>query len=126
MKKKNLLYGILLLLIVACGGAEAIADLFVANLSNDFTSSRSSSFIFSPAKTGVNESDFTGQELDASGVDKEFSGHFLNYDIHFTFTSGPEKDVTYTGKFVKGSDPETIKLTGSNGQPLTLIKHIQP
>ena len=126
MRKRKFVYGVLVFVLIGCGGAEAIADLFVADLSNDYKSTRNSAFVFSPKATNVNESDFTGTELDASGIDKEFTGHFLNYDIHFQFTTGPEKGVTYTGKFIKGSNPTRIVLAGSNSQPLTLTKDVQP
>ena len=126
MRKRKFVHGILIFALIGCGGAEAIADLFVANLSNDYKSTRNSTFLFSPKATNVNESDFTGTEQDTSNIQKDFAGHFSNYDIHFQFTSGPEKNVTYTGKFIKGSNPTRIVLTGSNNQPLTLTKNVQP
>lgn len=126
MRKRRFMYGALIFALIGCGGADAIPDLYVADLSNDYKSSRGSTFLFSPKASNVHESDFTGTEQDASNVEKDFTGHFSNYDINFQFTSGPEKGVTYTGKFIKGSNPTRIVLTGSNSQPLTLTKDVQP
>ena len=126
MKSKIWLCGVFVMLFAGCSGnKDGGDDIFIANVSNAWNSSRSSTFIFNPDKTGVNESNFTGQELDNSNNDNEFSGSFKNYDIHFKFTSGNDAGVTYTGKFVKGSDPLKMQLKGTNGVSLTITKQVQ-
>jgi hypothetical protein len=107
--------------LVCCKGG--LGGLFIPNVSNQWVSNRNTTFNFSVAKTGVNESTFVGFEntdLESS----DFSGQFSNYDISFKFKSGPETDILYTGNFVKGSNPLKITATGSNGKRLELTQRL--
>ena len=118
---KKLILATLLVSLIACSSDDSniIEDLFIPNVSNQWESDRNTTFFFNPAKTNVNESDFTGSEQ-GSNESFELSGHFKNYDITFTFSEGPEDGVKYTGKFIKGSNPLTIKVTGTNGEKIEI------
>jgi len=125
MKKRNVLYGILMIMVVGCSGASVIPDLFVANVSNAWTSDRNSRFLFNADKNDVSQSNFNGEEDDKDGNVNNMNGAFNNYDIHFTFTNGAENGVTYTGKFVKGSNPLQMIVKGTNNITLTITKNSQ-
>lgn len=107
-------------LAIACGDDSPLDELFIPNIDNAWNSSRNSTFVTSAENRDVNESDFTGTETDSNGDAFDLTGHFKNYDVEFTFTNGPEANVKYTGRFVKGSDPLKMNVTGSNGVSLTL------
>lgn len=107
-------------LAMACGEDSPVDELFIPNIDNAWNSSRNSIFVTSAEKKDVNESDFTGTETDSNGDSFDLTGHFKNYDVEFTFTNGPEANVKYSGRFVKGSDPLKMSVTGSNGVSLTL------
>lgn len=111
---------LMLSLAIACGEDSPVDELFIPNIDNAWNSSRNSTFVTSADKKDVNESDFTGNETDSNGDSFDLTGHFKNYDVEFTFTNGPEAGVKYTGRFVKGSDPLKMNVTGSNGVSLTL------
>jgi hypothetical protein len=118
---KKVMFATLLFLLVGCGSDDNIlADIFIPNVSNQWTSDRGSRFFFNPDERDVNESDFTGSEQ--NGNNFEFSGHFKNYDITFTFNEGNEIGVKYTGKFIKGSNPLRIKVTGTNGETIEITQ----
>ena len=119
---------ILLLLVVlsfsisSCGKDDGGVDVFIPNLSNGFFSQADNNLLFfiRPEKKNVNESDFSG-DYTGNNVAGDLAGHFKNYDISFKITNGDDKDVTYTGKFIKG-DPLKIQLHGTNNKDLTLIQ----
>lgn len=115
------MFATLLFVIVSCGSDDnSLVDIFIPNVSNQWTSDRGSRFFFNPDERDVNESNFTGSEQ--STIIDEFSGHFKNYDITFTFTEGDEKEVKYTGKFIKGSNPLRIEVTGTNGKKIKITQ----
>jgi hypothetical protein len=131
MKSKTFLLGIMICFLAGCsgGGSTPGDDLFIPDISNQWVSSRTSIFFFNADKTNVNESTFTGEEEGTRTVDgqeisynDDFNGHFKNYDISFTFTEGPDSLVTYSGKFVKGSNPLKMQLKGTNGKTLTITR----
>jgi hypothetical protein len=125
---KKVMFATLLFLLVGCGSDDNIlADIFIPNVSNQWTSDRGSRFFFNPDERDVNESDFTGSEQtdveDVNGDDFfELSGHFKNYDITFTINGGLEQGVKYTGKFIKGSNPLRIEVTGTNGKKIKITQ----
>ena len=126
---KKLMFAMLLLIIGACcsDGDSLIEEMFIPNVSNQWTSDRNSRFFFNPSNTKVNESDFLGSEqttiADVNGETFfEHSGHFKNYDINFTFTTGEDKGVKYSGKFIKGSNPLRIEVTGTNGKKIVITQ----
>lgn len=123
MKK---LYTTLLLtiLLTSCSGDGGLLDLFVPNLSNQWESNRGTFFFFTADERDVNESTLTGNEQSNVGDIHNFTGRFKDYDIEFTFLEGPEKNVKYTGKFIKESDPLTIKATGTNGVKLEIVQRL--
>lgn len=115
----------LMFLVAACGG-EGLAGIFIPNIGNDWTSDRRSSlFVITPADTGVNESTFEGSETDfvCDTCDGTFEGSFKNYDVNFTFKSGPDNGVKYSGQFVKDSKPLQMRVTGTNGVSLKITKN---
>lgn len=120
---KKLILATVLLLVMACGDDEPVDELFIPNISNQWESNRNSFFFFAAENNGVNESDFTGNEQ-KEGDNFEFTGHFKNYDIEFTFSDGTEVGIQYKGKIVKGSDPLKIKATGTNGQQVELMQKL--
>ena len=95
-------------------------DIFIPNLSNNWTSSLDPDvhyfFAPTPGNENKNESDFTGND----GVNN-LTGHYLNYDVSFTMSEGPEAGVKYSGKFIKG-DPLKMQLHGTNGVDMTLTR----
>jgi len=120
MKKFSVVIIVVAFLVCCKGG---LGGLFIPNVSNQWVSDRNTTFNFSPAKTGVNESTFIGFEntdLESSNL----NGQFNNYDLSFKFTSGPETDIVYTGNFVKGSNPLKIKVTGSNGKRIEITQRL--
>jgi len=127
MKKRNVLYGILMVIIMAgcSGSSDPTDDIFIANVSNAWTSNRNSRFLFNADKNDVSQSNFNGEEDDVDGNVNNMNGAFNNYDIHFTFTDGVENGVTYTGKFVKGSNPLKMIVKGTNNITLTITKNAQ-
>lgn len=106
---------------VRCSTDELI-EVFVPNISNQWESSRNTKFFFVAAKDSVSESTFTGNEQDENFETTDLEGKFKNYDVEFTFTSGPEDGVKYTGKFLKNSNPLQMKVTGTNGQSITITQ----
>jgi hypothetical protein len=119
----------LLFLLAACGGgasnADVTEDVFIPNVSNQWLSSRGTTFFFNPERTGVNESAFDGFEQDTITFENlEFTGKFKNYDIEFTFTSGPDSAIKYTGKFLKGSNPLKMRVTGTNNVTLEITQNL--
>lgn len=122
------LVAMLFLLMTGCSsddGDSIIDDLFIPNVSNQWESDRNSTFFFNPkdGKTNVNESDFTGSEQTEDDSFK-LAGHFKNYDINFTFSEGPETGVKYTGKFIKGSNPLRIEVSGTNNKKIKIIQKL--
>lgn len=122
MKTKILCASCLLFIAFGCGkdGSNPILDVFIPNLSNQWESSRNTTFFFLPDKNDVNESTFFGNEQ--TGQTNQFLGSFKNYDINFTFQDGPDKGIKYTGKFIKNSSPLQMKVKGSNGVELIITK----
>jgi hypothetical protein len=125
MKSKILILSVLTSILLGCStsGDNSVMsgdDLFIPDITNQWTSSRGTFFNFDPDKTNVNQSTFTGQEEGAT--DDNFNGKFKNYAVQFTFTTGNDTGVTYSGSFVKGSNPLVMKLKGSNGENLTLTQ----
>lgn len=100
---------------------NTLAEIFVPNISNQWTSNRNSFFFFLPDSTNVRSSTFNGNENRDANQD-QFVGNFKDYDIEFTFTSGPDKDVKYKGKFIKGSSPLKISAKGTNGETLEILR----
>ena len=127
MKSKFLFWGILSCFLIGCSGnsdmVTPVPDVFIPDVSNTWNSSRSSTFFFTADKTGVNTSNFVGQESSGAVADS-LAGSFTNYNINFTFKKGTDAGVTYTGKFVKGSNPLQMQLKGTNGVSLTLTKAV--
>ncbi|WP_026897369.1 hypothetical protein [Daejeonella oryzae] len=120
MKTKLLIKACLLfILLTGCGkDGGGAAGLFFPNFSNLWSSSRGTLFQFLPTATNVSKGDFTGDE-----DGNTFTGSFNNLDIQFTFSSGAENGVKYTGQFVKDSDPLTMKVKGTNNVELTIVKN---
>ncbi len=120
MKKIFLVKACLLfLLISSCGtSGGGIADLFIPNFSNLWASSRGTNFQFVPNASNVPSGTLTGDE---DGI--PFTGSFNSYKVEFTFTSGAENGVKYSGKIIKDSDPVKMELTGTNNVQLTLVKN---
>ena len=121
---KKIFLASLLLLSAACADDDTGIDgLFIPNVSNQWTSNRNSIFFFNTESTNVSESTFTGNEqpLDNNDV-YELEGSFKNHDIEYTFTSGPETGVKYTGKFIEGASLK-IKATGSNGNKVEITRN---
>lgn len=108
-----------ILLLFSCGKDGATNQSFIPNISNSFTSSRGTNFFFLNYTANVNTSSFEGNEQPGS---LHFTGSYTNYDIVFTFDSGPEKGVTYTGKFVKDANPLQMNITGTNKVNLIITK----
>jgi len=115
---------VVIISLTSCSGDGGILDLFVPNLSNRWESNRGTFFFFTADERDVNESTLTGNEQNNFGDIHNFTGRFKDYDIEFTFLEGPEKDVKYTGKFIKDSDPLTIKVTGTNGAKLEIVQRL--
>ncbi|MXV49635.1 hypothetical protein GS399_01520 [Pedobacter sp. HMF7647] len=122
MKAKNLVIVFLITFMASCG-AEVVA-IFIPLLSAvRWDSDRNSQFFFfTVANEGKNESDFSGNEVDDGGSVRSFEGHYKNYDVNFTFTSGPEETVKYTGKFIKDANPQRMEVTGTNGVKLKITR----
>ncbi|MBE7176378.1 MAG: hypothetical protein INR69_08255 [Mucilaginibacter polytrichastri] len=121
---KNILtLALFVLILSACGRDSGVSpdESFIPDISGGFSSSRSpsTSLFFQPEKTGVNTSAFIGLEQPAGSA---FSGTFTNYTISFTFSDGPEKGITYSGKFVKNSNPLKMEVKGTNNVSLTLTR----
>lgn len=106
---------------VRCSTDELI-EVFVPNISNQWESSRNTKFFFVAAQDSVSESTLTGNEQDENFETFDLEGSYKNYDVEFTFTSGPEDGVKYTGKFLKNSNPLQMKVTGTNGQSITITR----
>lgn len=121
MKKKSLLRICLFFTVLTGCGEDGIADLFIPNFTNNWTSSRETPFEFKPNATDVSEGSFTGTE--DNGIRNDFEGSFNNLDIEFTFLEGDEAGVNYSGKFIKDSKPLTMKVKGTNNVELTIIKN---
>lgn len=122
--KRKLLHkslGLLLALLTACS-ADDVLEIFVPNISNLWFSDRNSSFTLTPAQQNVNEGSFTGVESDDNtGDEYNLSGSFKNYDISFTFSSGPEAGRTYSGQFVKDANPQRMNLRRNDDATRTLV-----
>ena len=119
-------YFIPLMFLAAACGADGLSGIFIPNIGNDWTSDRRQSlFVITPKDTGVNESTFEGSETDfvCDTCDGNFTGSFKNYDVNFTFNSGPDKGVKYSGQFVKDSKPLQMRVTGTNGVSLKITKN---
>lgn len=125
MKKQSTMTLMLMLLsaffYVRCSTDELI-EVFVPNISNQWESSRNTKFFFVAAQDSVSESTLTGNEQDENFETFDLEGSYKNYDVEFTFTSGPEDGVKYTGKFLKNSNPLQMKVTGTNGQSITITR----
>ena len=123
MKNRILLIAFFALVAAGCskGGDDSLNDVFIPDVSNQWLSSRGTSFVFNADKTGVNQSTFNGFET-SDQDSNNFSGSFKNYNISFKFSSGTESGVTYSGNFVKGSSPLKMQVKGSNGVSLTLTR----
>ena len=121
MKTKFLLKACLLfILLTGCGKDGGIAGLFIPNFSNAWTSSRNTRFEFIPNATDVSKGTFFGSE---ESDFNEFTGTFNNYDIEFTITKGNEVGEHYSGKFIKDSNPLSMKVKGDrNKTELTITK----
>jgi hypothetical protein len=115
-------YFIPFVFLAAACGAEGLSGVFIPNIGNDWTSSRNSLIVITPKDTGVNESDFQGNESDDTSF-ANFKGHFKNYDVNFTFDDGRDAGVKYSGQFVKDSKPLQMRVTGTNGVSLTITKN---
>ena len=116
----------ILLLLSTCSEDNGMVseEIFIPNISNQWESSRdNSSFFFNPEKQEVNESTFLGSEQGDKGT-SEFNGKFKNYDIEFTFSEGEDAEIRYSGKFIKGSNPLRIEVTGTNNVKLVLIQRL--
>ncbi|EOR92921.1 hypothetical protein ADIARSV_4009 [Arcticibacter svalbardensis MN12-7] len=114
-----------MLLATACTDDDAsIDDLFIPNVSNQWTSDRNSIFFFTTEQSNVSESTFTGNEQpqDNSNDVYQLEGSFKNHDIEYTFSSGPETGIKYTGKFIEGASLK-IKATGSNGKKVEITRN---
>jgi hypothetical protein len=112
---------LLLTLIFSCS-ADEVLEIFVPNISNLWFSDRNSTFTLTPAQQNVNEGSFTGVESDDNtGDDYNLSGSFKNYDISFTFASGPESGRTYSGQFVKDANPQRMNLRRNDDATKTLV-----
>ena len=120
MKTKLLFKACLLfILITGCGGGGGgIADLFFPNFSNLWSSTRGTQFQFAPTQTNVSKGDFIGDE-----DGETFTGSFNNLNINFTFTSGAENGVKYSGQFIKKDNPTTMKVKGTNNVELTITRN---
>lgn len=105
-----------------CGKDDGGVDVFIPNLSNGFHSQTDDNLLFflKAVKENTNESDVTGN-YNNNGSTGDLEGHFKNYDITVTLTSGDDAGTVYTGKFIKG-DPLKIQLHGTNNTNLTLIQ----
>ena len=125
MKSPRLLIGTLLLLtLFSCSDssnpAPMVSDIFIPNLSNQWTSSRGTNFFFTADNPGTNKSTFTGSEQDGEN-NTVLTGNYENYTVQFTFDVSK---VTYTGKFIKGSSPLRMELKGSDGKSLTITQQL--
>lgn len=121
---KKIILASLMFLSTACTDDDTTIDgLFIPNVSNQWLSDRNSEFFFTTEKTNVNESTFIGNEQPLDNDDfYDLEGSFKNHDIEYTFTSGPEAGVKYTGKFIEGASLR-IKATGSNGKKVEITRN---
>ena len=121
---KKIFLASLLLLATACSDDDTSIDgLFIPNVSNQWTSDRNSIFFFTTEQSNVSESTFTGNEQPLDNDDVyQLEGSFKNHDIEYTFTSGPETGVKYTGKFIEGASLK-VKATGSNGKKVEITRN---
>jgi hypothetical protein len=113
-----LMIGFIVAISINCNKTSGV-DIFIPNLSNTWLNTANDDvFFFKDYQENVNESDFNGFD----NLNGNLTGHFKNYDIHFTFSEGAEQGVTYTGQFLK-EDPSIMKLKDDNGNEITLERN---
>ncbi|MEP6926082.1 MAG: hypothetical protein ABI834_00530, partial [Ginsengibacter sp.] len=109
------------------GGSENV-DTLIPDLSQSWkninNTQNDDEYNFFPVSKGVASSSFDGNEtIDFGSVGQNtFSGSFQNSKINFTFTNGPQKGTTYTGKINGNSASATMTLTTPSGT-ITLQRH---
>ena len=114
-------------MVFSCSKDASVLDIFIPNLSNQWVSDRNTNFFFNsddPDKN-KNESTFTGNEQNPDTGDVfQLTGKYKNYDVEFTFTEGPEKGITYTGKFIKNSNPLRMEMKAPGNVKVTITQNL--
>jgi uncharacterized protein YxeA len=114
------------IMVFSCSKDASVLDIFIPNLSNQWVSDRNTNFFFNPDDPEKkNEATFTGSEQNPGTGDVfQLTGKYKNYDVEFTFTEGSETGVTYTGKFIKNSNPLRMELKAPGNKKLTITQNL--
>jgi len=121
---RQLMLPVILFLITSTSCSKAALD-FIPNLSNTWenTADVTNTFSFFPAATNTNKSTFTGNANPPGGLPQvQFAGSFENEDIEFTYTSGAQNGKSYSGKFIRDSNPLRMELK-SGAETLVLERN---
>ncbi|MDB5126982.1 hypothetical protein [Mucilaginibacter sp.] len=113
------------IMLFSCSKDASVLDIFIPNLSNQWVSDRNTNFFFTSDNPDKNESTFFGNEQDpGTGDTFQLTGKYKNYDVEFTFTEGPETGVTYTGKFIKNSNPLRMEMKAPGNKKVTITQNL--
>jgi hypothetical protein len=114
------------IMLFSCSKDASVLDIFIPNLSNQWVSDRNTNFFFNPDDPDKkNEATFTGSEQNPGTGDVfQLTGKYKNYDVEFTFTEGPETGVTYTGKFIKNSNPLRMEMKAPGNIKVTITQNL--
>jgi hypothetical protein len=118
MNKKKFTKACLYLIVmtlICCSKAHYLPDLGAAWI--NLASPLPDNFYFSSVNDpSAYQSDFLGNESVNYSYDYKFSGSFENHNIHFTFSTGPNAGITYSGTISGSGKDEVITLSTPTGQ----------